>query len=175
MMKLIKELIQEGKRLNLGPHSSQMYTRKGYDDKKGFITGGGIYSNNWSREDIELAVGEIKKTKEFAAVEKRMPFNSTPGELKNGTLSFKSDQANAGGAGKVGGTTIKVYLGGQIRSQTKTPYKERSITRIKSPKPKMVAGDPVASAVKAYQGALQAVADRYDRIASKKEKQNAIS
>lgn len=166
-MKLIKQLLNEGRRLNLGPHSSQVYSRKGYDPKQGFITGGGIYSNNWSREDISLAVSEIKKSQEFKDVEKRMTFNSTPGELRNGTLSFKSSQPNERGAGAKTGTQIKVYLGGQIRSQTMTPYKERSITRIKSPKPRMVAGDPVASAVSAYKGALKAVAERYDRIAAK--------
>ena len=163
-MKLLKELITEGKRLDF-KNDVVSYYKPGYDKKQGFIKGGGIYSNNWSREDIKKAVDEIKTSKEFKDVTKYMSCNSTDKEEKNGTLSFSSDQPNMRGAEKrTGGTDIKVYLGGQIRSQTGSSFSNRSMTRIKSPKPKMVAGDPVKSAVSAYKGALVAVLDRYKKI-----------
>ena len=98
-----------------------------------------------------------------------MKFNSTPKELTNGTLSFKSDQGNMrGAADKEGGSTIKVYLGGQIRSVTSSMYRDKSITLLKTPKPKMVAGDPVKSALAAYKSSLVAVLDRYNKIAKMK-------
>ena len=169
-MKLIKEL-NEAKRLNFKNDVISYYNQKTYDPKQGFIIGGGIYSNNWSREDIKQAVDEIQTSLEFKDVEKRMEFNSTPKELANGTLSFLSDQPNMrGSSDKDGKSTIKVYLGGQIRSETSSYYKVRSITRIKSPKPAMVAGDPVKSAVKTYKNSLKAVAERFDKIQAKMDK-----
>lgn len=171
-MKLIKEL-NEAKRLNFKNDVISYYNKKTYDPKQGFITGGGIYSNNWSREDIKKAVDEIQTSTEFKNVEKRMKFNSTAKELANGTLSFESDQPNMrGGRNHEGKSIIKVYLGGQIRSQTNSYFKNRSITRIKSPKPAMVAGDPVKSAVKTYKNALAAVAARYDKIQALKDKKS---
>lgn len=166
-MKLLQEL-NEAKRANF---KGQPYWGKGYDSKEGYITGGGMYSNNWSREDMKKAVDEIQKTSEFKAVVKIMPFNSTAKELANGTLSFKSDQPNMrGGKNKEGGSTVKVYLGGQIRSETSSSFKARSITRIKSPKPHVIAGDPVKSAIETYKLSLKAVVDRYNKILDKKTK-----
>lgn len=169
-MKLIKELLNEGKRLDFKKERGY-WDRKTYDKKNKWVLGGGIYSNNWSREDIALAVDEIKKSDEFKKVEEVMPFNSTAKELANGTLSFSSDVGSVlNPTASQQGDTIKVYLGGQIRQQSKGMFKSRSITRVPSPKPKMVAGDPVKSAVQAYKGALEAVRVRYDKIKAMKEK-----
>jgi hypothetical protein len=167
-MELIKELLQEGKRLDFD-QTQRKWNRVGYDPKNKHILGGGIYSNAWSREDIALAVDAVKKTSEFKAVEKLMPFISTPKELANGTLSFQSDLGSVMNPDS-DQETVKVYLGGQIRSQSRSRHTRRAITRVPSPKPHMVAGDPVKSAIETYKGALVAVKARHEKITAKKDK-----
>lgn len=170
-MKLIKEL-NEAKRSNF-TNSVTDYYGKGFDPKTGFIKGGGMYSNNWSREDMLKAVEQVQTTKEFKDVEKRMKFISTAQEIKNGTLAFQSDVGNTSNSStKTGkGNVVLVYLGGQIRTRgNQSGNFNRQITRVKSPKPHFVAGDPVKSAVETYKNALKEVAARYDRIKEKDRK-----
>lgn len=173
-MKLLQEL-NEAKRGNFKSPEISGYKNSTYDAERGNILGGGMFSNNWSREDMKKAVAEIKKSQQFKNVEKRMKYVSTAKEEANGTLCFQSDLASSV---KDEYQVVKVYLGGQIRSQ---PYKHGKVAaatragnsspfRVKSPKPHFVAGKPVESAVETYKNSLDAVASRYDKMLATQDK-----
>jgi hypothetical protein len=132
-MSLIKQLIQ--------------LSEADYNEKRGHILSGGVHSKKWSREDIKLAVEEIKKSDEFEKLLKLgLKFNSTARELANGTISFSS----------AFGSDLKVYLGGQLRAQS-TEMGGNRLTRLKSPKPQVIEDDLIGTAVLNYKDAMKAL------------------
>lgn len=92
-------------------------------------------------------------------------FNSTNKELANGTLSWLTHTPMKYDPSKT--ESVKVYLGGQLRRTSANQWKGRVMQTIKSPKPKMVAGDPVRSAESAYLGAMEALIKYLERKAKK--------
>lgn len=158
-MKLLKELLMEAPRKSLDHEKTNLksvdWSYKGFDPKKGWITGGGVTSNNWSRDEIKQAIADVKLTPEFKKLAKKMNYVSTQKEEYNGTLAFEQT------VGKTAGQNLNIYLGGQIRLMT-TSTGRIAPTRIKSPKPAFIAGDAVKSAVKTYVNAMKVLIDRHD-------------
>jgi hypothetical protein len=125
-------------------------------------------AGNVGPEDIKKAVDLIQKTPEFNAITKRgFIFDSSPTQLKNGTLSFTAALWNA----KMGSFSEKHYLvypNGLIRGDYyDSRYynsKNTSNTRLKSPKPRMTVGDPVRSLLATYKVALEELFRKLSKI-----------
>jgi hypothetical protein len=146
------------------------YYTPGYDEEEKNIRG---TVKDWmarlgaTKEDIAAAVAQAKDLDSYA---KLVSFDkSTGAEQKNGTFSFKKPNSDDRDE------TYLAYANGQIRSSSRSggfngdEAKHRP-TRLKAPKPRLVAGDPIKSLVKIYDGAFKELALKMaKRVAGKPE------
>jgi hypothetical protein len=157
----IKELM-EAKRV---PTDKGYYT-PGYDPERKQIVG---TVKDWmarlgvTKDDLEAAIKQAKELsvyKDLRAVDV-----STDAERANGTFSFKKP-------GATHEDVYTVYANGQIRTSAKTSWMngERRPSRLKAPKPRLVAGDAVKSLVKIYDGAFKEVVSKMAERAKRLEK-----
>lgn len=132
------------------------YYTPGYDDEEKNIRGtvkDWMARLNATPEDIASAVAQAKELSSYAKLKE---FDkTTAGEKKNGTFSFKKPGAGARDE------KYMVYANGQIRSSSLNSMDgEHRPTRLKAPKPRLVAGDAVKSLVKIYDGAFKELASK---------------
>ncbi len=127
------------------------YYTPGYDEEEKNIRG---TVKDWmarlgaAKEDIAVAVTQAKDLDSYA---KLVSFDTTTGgEKKNGTFSFRKP-----GGDEKRDERYTVYANGQIRSSSKNWQGEHRPTRLKAPKPRLVAGDAIKSLVKIYDGAFK--------------------
>lgn len=140
------------------------YVRKPhYDEERGVMLGG---QKQWlealgaTKEDVKKAVAEFKKSALFKKAEAAgLVYSATKKEEDNGTLAFQQDGFDG---------IYNIYANGQIRTYNGagnwlniTP-KTRA-TRLKSPKPKLVAGDVVKSLVSTYEQAVEEVIAKFKK------------
>lgn len=121
---------------------------------------------NVTADDITKAIALAKELPSYADL--KQYDKSTAGERKNGTFSFTKPQATEKGDDK-----YLVYANGQIRSSSRAPDwqgGEHRPTRLKTPKPRLVAGDPVKSLVKIYDGAFKELREKIMARKAKAEK-----
>jgi hypothetical protein len=145
------------------------YYTPGYDDDAKIVVG---QVKDWmarigaTAEDIAEAVKQAKELPSYSQL--KSYDKSTPREAKNGTFSFKKPQRDEKTDEK-----YMVYANGQIRSSSlgggygSEPPKHAP-TRLKSPKPALVAGDAVKSLVKIYDGAFKELGKKMDDRKAKK-------
>jgi hypothetical protein len=135
------------------------YYTPGYDEEEKNIRG---TVKDWmarlgaTKEDIAAAVAQAKDLDSYA---KLVSFDKSTGtEQKNGTFSFKKP-----GAGHRD-EKYMVYANGQIRSSSLNSMDgEHRPTRLKAPKPRLVAGDAIKSLVKIYDGAFKELASKMSK------------
>ena len=97
---------------------------------------------------IEAAVIASKHLPAFVELTNLgLTFKSTPRQLENGTFVFSKPDAK-------NDDQYLVYANGLIRSSAKGNWGEIRPTRLKSPKPRLVAGDPIGSLINIYNGAF---------------------
>lgn len=145
------------------------YSTPGYDDDAKIVIG---HVKDWlarleaTPEDVAEAIKQAKQLPSYSQL--RSYDMSTEREAKNGTFSFKKPQRNE----KTDEKYI-VYANGQIRSSSKgggygdVPPRHAP-TRLKSPKPTVIAGDPVKSLVKIYDGAFKELGKKMDERKAKR-------
>ena len=139
------------------------YGKPYYDEKRGTILGGQkqwLESIGATKDDVKAAIAEFKKSAVFKKAEKAgLIYNATKKEEANGTLSF----AQAGFK-----DIYNIYANGQIRTYNSSGNwlgvdPKTRITRLKSPKPKLVAGDAVKSIISTYTQALEEVLAKFKK------------
>jgi hypothetical protein len=114
-----------------------------------------------SKDDIAAAVAQAK---ELGSYSKLASFDkSTAAEQKNGTFSFKKPNPKNYG-GRDSDEKYIVYANGQIRSSSlNSTAGDHRPTRLKAPKPRLVAGDAIKSLVKIYDGAFIELASKISK------------
>lgn len=146
-----------------------------FDAERGHILGG---VKAWhekigaTKEDLESAIEDVKKSDLWNKLKAAgLTFNSTPKELNAGTLSFKqpvdeNDIYKNRKSTMPHNYIFNVYGNGQIRQylNRKNIYTgaigKNGIYRLKSPKPKLIAGDPQKSLVSIYMQALEEILNK---------------
>lgn len=155
---------------------SGAYRAPGYDadDKvivgsvKDWLDRGGV-----EPEHVKKAMAEIRKSELWKELQDA-GLKHDPSQRKeaNGTFNFRITRSYPDG--KTAKGTYQVYANGQIRSTGfSQPWRDGAQTKLVSPKPRMVAGDPVASLVKTYTAALKELLAKWkkskDNPANKKD------
>lgn len=116
-------------------------------------------------DDIKSAMTQAMKLPSFKAIE--MYASTSPGEKKNGTFSFQKPNRDASRDEK-----YMVYANGQIRSSSIGTWDSVvRPTRLKSPKPHLVAGSAVKSLVTIYDGAFKELAAKISKRVAATEPQ----
>lgn len=109
-------------------------------------------------EDVKKAFEQVKGSKIFKdLLAAGLKYNSGATQEKQGTFKFDTDKNGYNGSTYKGG--YLVYANGQIRSHVASSWggNDMYTTPLKTPKPKMKAGDPVSSLVMIYNAALEEV------------------
>lgn len=122
-----------------------------FGDAKEWLVSAGIKQGD--KEFFNKALKELKKTRVWDVMtEIGIEYIGTQRELANGTLSFSVP-------GKTGKYIIQGH--GQIRLQSASSRESR--TRLKSPKPTMVVGDPLKSIIKTWENSLWELIDKHKK------------
>lgn len=151
-----------------------------YNADKGTILGG---TTRWlemlgaTKEDLAAAIKGIKQTETFKnAIRAGLKFISSKKELVNGTLAFEQEIGQFGKADQdekhSNAYVYNVYPNGQIRQYPDMKHwlgvdPKTRVTRLKSPKPRIVADNPVKSIITTYEQAINEIIKKY---ATKKAK-----
>lgn len=142
------------------------YYTPGYDEEAKRVVG---HVNDWmarlgaSKEDIAAAVDKAKSLPSYAKL-KEMEFvdKSSAGERKNGTFAFLKPHRQSDDQ------KYLVYANGLIRSSVADRWGGGAKpTRLTGPKPRLVAGNPIESLVKIYDGAFKELALKVEKIKKK--------
>ena len=146
------------------------YTGMSYDPKRGVLGGdvkkwldkAGIKSGD--KEFFNTVLKELKKTRAWDVIsEMGAKYDSTERELANGTLAFNMYDEDK--------NRYKIYGNGQIRMESKKGrYGICTPTRLKTPKPTMVVGDPLKSILKTWENALWELINKHKKKLDKIEK-----
>lgn len=157
---------EDKKKLKL---SGGAYYAPRYDDDRKYQVGSVIdwlKSMDISKDDIAEALEQFKKTEIF---EKTLHGSNTgvryreiPTSEKNGTLTFDTTRQFANGRKFVG--SYKIYANGLIRYSTKLGWGSEAMGRLKSPKARMRAGDPVGSLVGIWTASLKEVFNKWEKV-----------
>lgn len=120
-------------------------------------------------EDVKEAFAKVKASKVFKDLEAAgLKYASGVTQEKLGTFKFDTDKNGYNGGTYKGG--YLVYANGQIRSHTTSSWHGSDYTTpLKTPKPKMKAGDPVGSLVMIYTAALEEVLAKYKKYVAKQK------
>jgi hypothetical protein len=146
------------------------YYKPAYDEDKKMLLGSVL---DWmdaagiSKDDIKQAVTKIKQSPIVDKLEAAgMKLLSKPDSEKRGTLSFEVERNYP--SGKPYKTMYQIYANGQIRYSGTSPYAEYQ-GKLKSPKPRFKAGDPVGSLVRIYTDAMEEVLAKWLKNKKKEE------
>ena len=132
------------------------YYRPGYDEDKKMLQGSVL---DWmdaagiTKDDIAQAVEQIKQDTIIQKMaDAGMKLVSKPESEKRGTLNFQVQREYP--SGKKYTTLYQVYANGQIRSSGESWFAKHQ-GKLKSPKPRLKAGDSVGSLLIIYKQAMQ--------------------
>lgn len=123
-------------------------------------------------EDITKAMRQIKGTPLFRNDFPKAGLVYTPseGREKNGTFVFNVRRKNPM-SGKMYGTSYLVHANGQIRWAGDGSWGNKEyMSPLKSPKPRMKAGDPVGTLVMIYTAALEEVLAKWKKSTERMDK-----
>lgn len=146
-------------------------------------------------QDIEKALARVKEMPLFRndLPKAGLRYEPTPGKEKNGTLTFVVDRPrffihDTGNGKAVGGakseedlektrpTKYNIYANGQIRWAAPRTYGDGDhTTPLKSPKPRVIAGDPVGTLVSIYKAAIEEMLAKWKKTQERhvREKEQA--
>ena len=123
-------------------------------------------------QDIEKAVARMKGTALFRneLPKAGLNYEERPAGEKNGTFVFKGSRKYKNGyTASVG---YNVYANGHIRSVSKGTFGNGEyMGPLRSPKPRMKAGDPVGSLVMIYTAAMEEMLFKWNKAVAKLEKE----
>jgi len=147
---------------------SGAYYNPAYKDKnllgsvKDWLDAGGV-----KPEHIKQAMDHVRGGDAFAkAKEAGLIYSPNSKAEKNGTFYFKVARKGydnqPGRLGREQNTYI-VHANGQIRSSSDNNWGGEARTRLASPKPRMVSGDPVKSLVKTYDSAISELTRKWKK------------
>jgi len=110
-------------------------------------------------EHIAVAVKEIKASTLFKKLEDAgLKYDSGAKQEKLGTLSFNAKRVWGGRGGYI------VYANGQLRSKTGSSWSDaENTTPLKTPKPRVRAGDPIKSLNMIYTAALTEMLNKWEK------------
>lgn len=151
------------------------YHAPGYDEDRKQLVGSvldWLDGANITKDDVAVAVAKIKKDPIFGKLEAAgLKYVEKPASEKNGTFTFQAKR-KYGHNDKEYTTNYKVYANGQLRytSAGSLPGYEDTeyMGKLKSPKPRFRAGDPVGSLLQIYKDALQELLTKWEKTSSKK-------
>lgn len=127
-------------------------------DTKEWLASAGI--NIGDKEFFKSALEQLKKTNTWKELEKtNLKYVGTQRELANGTLSFNVPRDSK---------KYIIHGHGQIRLQS-LDYPETR-TRLKSPKPKLVVGNPMKSMVSTWENSLSELLNKHKKKIKKADK-----
>lgn len=172
----VNDLLQE--------YSSGAYHRPGFDADKGHLRGA---VKDWlakmgvEPEHLVQAVALAKKTPEFAALLKaNLVYDNRPASEKLGTLVFVAKKPNwwVNSDGSYGGkphewrdVNYNIHANGLIRAAFPREYADGwSTTPLKSPKPRIKAGDPVGSVLMLYTASMKELLTKWEKQLAKQKK-----
>lgn len=139
----------------------------GYDPEAKIIIGSvkdWLARMNATKADVADAVKQAKELPSYAAIlELGAKVKGNAQQVANGTFVFSKPHAKEYPAQYI------VYANGQIRSASRNRWGNVVPTRLKTPKPRLVAGDPVASLVKIYDGAFKELVNKIKSAKGLKE------
>lgn len=114
-------------------------------------------------DDVREAFYKAKALTSYKDVVNNLSFEliGGPNAVRNGTFTFKNNDKAANAE------QYLVYANGQIRYHSGSSWmahdKSRNFGKLKSVKPALVAGDPVASLVKMYDNAFKELLKKYKK------------
>lgn len=162
--------------------ASGAYYKPHYDNEKGYQKGA---VKDWldkmgaTSADVAAAMARVKNSAEFKALAQvGMKYVAKPAAEKNGTFGFEverpswhiSKDANGKDTvwGKIGSTrktAYNIHANGLIRAASDRGWgaSGQYTTPLKSPKPRMKAGDPVGSLEMMYKAAMVELAVKWKK------------
>jgi hypothetical protein len=130
-----------------------------------------------SKEHIAKAIAQVKGSplfrNDFPAA--GLDFDPSEGKIKNGTLTWMVSRKSPIN-GRSYTTRYNIYANGQIRWEgANSPYSagDPSTSPLRSPKPRMKAGDPVGSLVMIYKASMEELLSKWKKSLAKMEKADA--
>ena len=158
-----------------GRLSSGAYYSPKYDAEKNWLRGSVIdwYNKMGVKpEHIEQAIAHIKQTPLFKSAfpQAGLEYEYRPASEKRGTLTFKVKRTLPNG--KTYQTSYKIYGNGQIRWASERGWGAGGeyTSPLKSPKPRMKAGDPVGSLINIYTDSMEELLSKWKKSAAKMDK-----
>ena len=124
-------------------------------------------------QDIGKALSRVKGSVIFRNdfPKAGLEYDARPAGEKNGTLAFKVNRKYTY-TGKV--STVRagynVYANGQIRCTSESMWGKEMMAPLKSPKPRMKAGDPVGSIVMIITAAMEELLTKWKKATDKMDK-----
>ena len=135
---------------------------------------GGASNKPGYRDDIKQLRGSVLDWMDAMGVNKEHIAKAIA-QVKGSPL-FRNDFPAAGLDGRSYTTRYNIYANGQIRWEgANSPYSDGdpSTSPLRSPKPRMKAGDPVGSLVMIYEAAMVELLDKWKKSVAKMEKADA--
>jgi hypothetical protein len=127
-----------------------------------------------SPQDIEKAVSRVKGSTLFRNEFPKagLEYDARPAGEKNGTLSFKVNRKwTYGGQTRTARTGYNVYANGQIRCTSENMWGKEMMAPLKSPKPRVKAGDPVGSIVMIMTAAMEELLAKWNKASERMERE----
>ena len=126
-----------------------------------------------TQQDIEKAVSRVKGSTLFRNEFPKagLEYDARPAGEKNGTLAFKVNRKSTwGGSTNTYRAGYNIYANGQIRCTTESWHGKENMSPLKSPKPRMKAGDPVGSIVMIMTAAMEELLAKWNKAFERMEK-----
>lgn len=173
-MKVFELFEAQGQPGQGGKYQSGAYYRPHYDQDAKHLRGSvkdWLDGMNISKEDVAKALAQVKASplfrNDFPAA--GLMYAPTAGKEKNGTLSFKVVRKLPNG--KTYQTGYDIHANGLIRWTGERGWGSGNYTTpLKSPKPRLKAGDPVGSLVMTYKASLEELLNKWKKSSDRMEK-----
>lgn len=128
-----------------------------------------------TKEHIAKAISQIKGTPLFRndLPAAGLEFDPSEGKIKKGTLTW-SVKRKYPGSGRAYTTRYNIYANGQIRWEGTSAFNDANTSPLRSPKPRMRAGDPVGSLVMIYTASMKEMLDKWKKSKAKLDKEELV-
>lgn len=155
-----------------GKFQGGAYYAPSYDADAGRLRGSvkdWLAAVNITKEDIAKAMTQVKDSSLFKNEFPKAGLVYTPSAVREklGTFNFKVTRKLPDGKSYM--TSYQVHANGQIRCSGEGAFSQYT-SPLKSPKPRMVAGDPVRSLVSTYTAALEELLTKWKKTTAKMDK-----
>lgn len=127
-------------------------------------------------QDVQKALARVKGSPLFRneLPAAGLEYQNKPESEKRGTLVFKVNRKwSWGGKTHVARTGYNVYANGQLRATGQEHSLGQHMTPLKTPKPRLKAGDPVASITMTMTAALEEMLAKWKKAVEKMDREEA--